>query len=149
MSSPAYGKADPPIMGVGQGVLFGPSLFALISSKMIEMMKRKGYGTNLASSLSLTLVSIVCFAFVDDTDVINTGTSRTTTGEEMLPKFQEALDRWAGALKATGGELAPAKSCFALIDFQWNRSDWKYRSEEDMPGNCTLNDKFENPHNLK
>ena len=39
VSAPAYGKADPPIMGVGQGVAFGPSLWTLISSKMIEMMK--------------------------------------------------------------------------------------------------------------
>ena len=136
-------------MGVGQGVAFGPSLWSLISSKMIEMMHRKGHGVDFASSLSLALVSIVCFAFVDDTDLINSARSRYTTGEQMIPEFQEALDRWAGALKATGGELAPAKSCFSLIDFTWNGSDWEYRSVEDMEANSTLNDKYGNQHNLK
>ena len=36
VSKPAYGKTDPPSQGVGQGIAFGPSLWTVISSKMIE-----------------------------------------------------------------------------------------------------------------
>ena len=46
VSKPAYGKTDPPSQGVGQGVAFGPTLWALISSKMIDQMKRKGHGSH-------------------------------------------------------------------------------------------------------
>ena len=149
VSKPVYGKTDPPSQGVGQGVAFGPTLWALISSKMIEQMKRKEHGVDMMSSLLLSLISIVCFAFVDDTDTVSSARSRTTTGEQMLPEFHETLNRWAGLLTVTGGEVSPEKSCWALIDFSWNGSDWEYRKEEDMPGECTLNDKYKNPHHLK
>ena len=43
VSKPAYGKSDPPSMGVGQGVAFGPALWALISSKMIEQIKKRAW----------------------------------------------------------------------------------------------------------
>ena len=59
------------------------------------------------------------------------------------------MDRWAGAVKTTGGELAPHKSCFALIDFEWNGNEWNYQTIENMEGSCTLNDRFENKHHLR
>ena len=45
--------------------------------------------------------------------------------------------------------MSPEKSCWVLIDFSWSGSDWEYREEENMPGACTLNDKYKNPHHLK
>ena len=113
------------------------------------MMKRKGHGVELKASLSLAIISIVSFCFVDDTDLPMSAPSRTTKGEEIIQSFQEALDRWAGALKATGGELAPLKSCFALIDFRWTGKDWKYRNTNNMPGGCTLDDKYNNKIHLQ
>jgi len=74
-------------MGVGQGIAFGPTLWFLISSKMIKQMKQKGHGADMMSSLSLSLISIVCFAFVDDTNLISSLPSRTTTGEQMIQEF--------------------------------------------------------------
>lgn len=123
VSDPTYGKTNSPTMGTGQGARIGPSRFALLSCKMIEMMKRKDHGVDFLTSLLLSLISITCFAYIDDTDLVQSAPSRKRTGEEIIPDFQEALDRWAGAVQTTGGELAPHKSCFTLKDFEWNGND--------------------------
>ena len=47
VSEPAYGiEDDEPLMGVGQGNGNGATVWTLISSKMIEVMKERGYGAN-------------------------------------------------------------------------------------------------------
>ena len=60
-------------------------------------------------SLSLTLLSFVCFEFVNDTDIPVIAPLRDMSGENVALIFQKAIDSWAGILKATGGKLEPAK----------------------------------------
>ena len=150
-SGKAYGNNDEeePHQGIGQGNGLGPTLWALLSSILIKNMKRHGHGVNLRSALSLSLVSIVCFAFVDDTDLAITGKDRLTTGEEVIEEFQPALDRWARSLIVSGGALCSEKSFCYLIDFQWTGTDWEYRSKDDMPGSFTLIDKHGTRRELK
>ena len=81
------------------------------------MMERHGHGVDLLTSISLRAICLVCFAFVDDTDLVISGRDRFTKGEDIKEEFQVALDRWAGGLIATGGALAPAKSFCYMIDF--------------------------------
>ena len=71
----------------------------------------------------------------------NTGATVDTPGEDIQQDFQTSLDRWAGALHVTGGELDPKKSWCYFIDFQWTGTAWQYRSKDDMPGDFTINDK--------
>ena len=73
------------------------------------MMFRKQHEVELLSATTLTLLSIVCFAFVDNTDLPITG-QKHSNGEDLINLFQEVLDRWAGGLTVTGSELAPIKS---------------------------------------
>ena len=84
----------------------GPTLWILISTKLIMTMLAKNHGIQLLSTTSVTLICIVCFAFVDDTDLPVIG-ERHSTGESIAPLFQAALDRWAGGLTVTGSKLAP------------------------------------------
>ena len=94
VSQHLYGgkKGDPvPEMGLGQGNGNAPTIWCLISSKMMEVMKRRGHGIDLKSGLSLTLLSFVCFAFVDDTDIPVTADTRNDTGEQVAAKFQKAI----------------------------------------------------------
>ena len=72
-------------------------------------MKRHGHGVKLRSALTLSLVSIVCFAFVDDTDLVISGKSLLSTGEEVCEEFQPAVDRWSRSLIVSGGALCPLK----------------------------------------
>ena len=119
VSKPAYGISFPPLAGTGQGNPAGPVCWTLISSIMIKVMKKRGHYVEMRSALSLSLISIVCFAFVDDTDLPISGKTRTTTGEELQQPFQEALDAWAHLISVTGGELCPKKSWCYIIDFVW------------------------------
>jgi hypothetical protein len=81
---------------------------------------------------------VVCFAFVDDTDVVHGGKNTKSTGEEVLHEMQEVVDRWEGSVRATGGALVPSKSYWYLIDFVWQNGAWKYRSKKVMPGEITI-----------
>ena len=70
------------------------------------MMLRKDHGVKFLSAVILTLVGFVYFSFVNNTDLPVTG-DLYSRGEGLIKPFQEALNRWAGGLTVTGGELAP------------------------------------------
>ena len=74
------------------------------------MILRKRYNVELLPAAMLTLVSLVSFAFVDDTDISINGEIHSTR-EDLVIIFQEALNRWAGGLTVTGGELASKNCC--------------------------------------
>ena len=74
---------------------------------MITMMKNKGDGVELCSLLSLALISTVCFAFVDDADLV-VDSNHCYSMEEILKElFQQSIVRWAESIGVTGGELYP------------------------------------------
>jgi hypothetical protein len=53
----------------------------------------------------------VGYAFVDDTDLIQfDARAQNTSTEEVMDKMQDAINRWEGGLKATGGAIVPQKS---------------------------------------
>ena len=88
----AYENEPVQQQGSGQGNGMGPTLWALISTKLIMMMFRKRHRVELLSATTLTLLSLVCFAFVDNTDLPITG-RKYSRGEDLIYPFQEALDR--------------------------------------------------------
>ena len=69
-------------------------------------MHRKRHCVELLSVTTLTLVSLVCFAFVNDTDIPITGEKHSMEEDLVIP-FQEALDRWAGGLTVIGEKFTP------------------------------------------
>jgi hypothetical protein len=141
ISSSKYGRfCWPPLQGVGQGNGAGPAIWAVISAVLISMMHTHGHGVNILSALSMSLVSLACYAFVDDTDVVLSARTIITPGEETVPEMQEVVDRWEGGLRATGGALVPSKSYWYLLDFHWQNGKWHYRSIQDMPGNIHIRD---------
>ena len=50
------------------------------------------------STLTWTLISFVCYAFVDDTAIIQTTQHLEDPGEMVLPAMQIVVDRWEGGL---------------------------------------------------
>ena len=95
----------------------------------------------MISVLSLSLIQLAEFAFVDNTDLFCAGKTTTTSGEALSPDFQAALHRWTGGLIATGGFIAAEKSFCYLIDFKWNGSSWEYRKVEESPGEFSIQNK--------
>jgi hypothetical protein len=113
------GPRCPPLQGVGQGNGAGPAIWAVISTVIIAAMATQGHGFNNVSALSCGLVSFICHAFVDDTDVIHSALSVDSPGEEVIKERQGVLDRWGGLLLATEGGIMPKKSYWYTIDFKW------------------------------
>ena len=144
-----YGNEHIPMQGIGQGNGIGPTLWALISSKLIQMMEKAGHGIHFLTSISLTAVSLVVFAFVDDTDLVIASHNCEDNVETLFPEIQHALDRWSGLLIATGGSLAPEKSFHYLIDFEWTNKQWSYRKSTDIEGEFTLSMKDQSRHFLQ
>jgi hypothetical protein len=140
--STAFGRSDehyggdriPPLQGSGQGNGCGPTSCVATFAPVVEMMRTEGFGINVLSALSKTLVNFVCYSFVDDTDLGHSTPSVNTSGETIMAEMQKALDLWEGGIRATGGAIVPEKSYWCLIDFVWNGSKWDYRHIHDCPG---------------
>ena len=111
------------------------------------MMLAKNHGVQLLSATLVTLICIICFAFMEDTDLPVIG-EQHLTGESIAPLFQSALDRWTGVLTVMGGKLAPQKSWYYLIDFVWTGTKWRYISIVEMPAEFMLIDKDGNRYPL-
>ena len=116
---------------------------------MIETMKKRNHGAYFRSALSLTLISIAAFSYVDDSDIPMIAQNIDTSGEEIRHEFQAQLDCWSQLLVATGGELDPNKSHCYIIDFKWTGSKWEYQKINKMEGEYTLLDKEGNSHPIE
>ena len=101
-------------------------------------MKTAMFGFTILTALTVTSVAFVCYAFVDDTDVVHAAKDINTTGETILLEMQQCVDHWEGGLRATGGALVPSKSYWYLIDFIWDGKKWKYATKEDIPGDISI-----------
>ena len=91
-SKRAYRNEPMPQQGSGQGNGAGPTLWTLISTKLIMMLLRKGHGVKFLSATNLTLVSFVYFSLMDNNDIPVTGEPHST-GEDLIKSFQEALNQ--------------------------------------------------------
>lgn len=58
------------IQGIGQDNGCGSAAWAAISTPVIELMREKGHGFKAKSALRQELIEFICYAFVDDTDLI-------------------------------------------------------------------------------
>ena len=76
-------------------------------------------------------IRIVGYAFVDNTDLIQTANSEDTY-DDVHRKMQEAINLWEGLIKNTVGAPAVIKCCWWGIDFQWNHGKWSYRPKHEF-----------------
>ena len=121
-----------PYQGLLQGNGASPATWVIISAPLIEMMREAQNGGFFKEPISNICHHIVGYAFVDDTDLIELEMDNDTrTLEEAVEAMQEAIHRWEGGLKATGGAIRPDKSWVYPIGFKFdNNGKWKY--DEDV-----------------
>jgi hypothetical protein len=133
-SSESYGDARwvVPMQGVYQGNGAGPVIWAVVSSPVLPILRKEGYGAFFQAALSGDEIHLVGYAFVDDTDLIQTGRTHTDTFADVFAQAQRALNRWEALIKATGGALSVSKCRWWVVDFAWTEDgSWQYR--------CTVN----------
>jgi hypothetical protein len=100
-----------PYRVVGQGNGTGLEIWVAISAILIPMMTIAGVGLHqLTTSISATLVTAVCFAFMDDTDVLHAASHPDHDGRRILHELQQVTTTWAGGVRATVGTIWPDKS---------------------------------------
>ena len=110
-----------PLQGILQGNGASPTTWVLISTPLLNMLRAKGNGAKFVSPISHEHTHIVGFAFVDDTDLITFDMEMNTVDwDEITHKMQEAIDRWEGGLKSTGGAIVPSKSWIYPIKFSFD-----------------------------
>jgi hypothetical protein len=60
---------------------------------------------------------------------------------EVLEKMQDAINRWEGGLKATGGAIVPQKSFVYPVIFEFdNAGHWSYKKVQDIDHQFTVKD---------
>ena len=117
--------------GTGQGNGAAPQIWAIVSSAMFEVMHNKGLATKFQAPMSKQEMEICGFGFVDDTDIIaNCGLNNNP--EETIQQMQKVIHCWDGVARTTGGALAPDKSWWYLIHFDWTKGDPKFGKLEEL-----------------
>jgi len=76
---------------------------------------------------------------MDDSDLLQVLSALQSAGLAIV-SLQKAVDTWEAGLKVTGGALAPEKTFWYLIDFEWVGGDWRYKAIKDIPGKLYAND---------
>ena len=96
VSTPVYGNKESTISCIGQGNGLGPALWAHISSIIIKMYKANVHGMKVTTTISKEDVSLLGFAFVDNTDLVSGGNDVHNTSATMITRFQsnDLLKRW-------------------------------------------------------
>ena len=112
------GEDDDDPHGASQGNAAGPAIWALVSSPLLDILRERGYGARFISPLKKEFFNMCGFAFVDDTDTIQTVPHRTTT-EELVKLTQEELDLWETLIRSTGGAIVGEKSDYTVINWVW------------------------------
>ena len=145
-SSDSYGKERwaVPMQGVYQGNGAGPVIWAVVSSPLLQILKEEGFGTFFKAGISKNEIRLVGYAFVDDTDLIQTSQYPTQPFQRVLEQAQQELDLWEGLVRATGGALSIDKSRWWAVDFAWHEDGtWSYKHQTEIPGKLTGRD-FDN-----
>ena len=110
--------------GLGQGNGAGPTVWSILSSTVFDSLRTQGYSTCFCSALSLGLLRLCGFSYVDDCDLLADG----TTAPQVYKKLQDTLQEWDLLMQVNGAALAPDKCWWYLVDFQWKHGKWKYNS---------------------
>ena len=106
--------------GVLQGNAAGPTIWSLLSSIIFEILHKRGFAVEFCTSISKELFCLVGFAYVDDSDLIQTGSDPV----QVLNSMQELINSWSELMDVTGGAISVDKSWWYMIDYVWKRGKW-------------------------
>ena len=101
--------------GAGQGNGAAAQLWAVVSTKMFEMLYAIGLVNKMYLPISNSELVLVGFAYVDDSDLFCISPDNDTT--LTVTKMEEIVHSWEKAAKVTGGAIAPSKCWWYLLRF--------------------------------
>jgi hypothetical protein len=127
-----------PIHGIGQGDGAGPAIWAVVSSPLLNVLRKQGFRCEILCPLSSEYFRFVGYAFVNNTDIIHSALNENP--DLARTQLQAAIDTWEMSLKATCGAIIPEKTVWWLVCFNWSGSDWSYARIQDQPGEFYVSD---------
>jgi len=127
-----------PLHGIGQGNRAGPAIWAVVSTPLLNVLRAKGFGCEIVSPLSGSFHKFVGYAFIDDTDIIQS--LLLENEQQAMLILQAAIDSWEHSLKTMCGAIVPEKSAWWLVSFRWAGSSWHYASIQEYSGDIYVND---------
>ena len=130
-------KAKP--NGLGQGNGGGPSAWSVQSSKMFQVLHKRGSATQIRSPITGTSTEICGFAYVDNMDLIAM-VENENDANVVAKRMQNIVDDWEGVAKTTGGALSPQKCWCWIINFGWKGDTWYYEDTSKMDIDMTVKD---------
>jgi hypothetical protein len=95
--------------GICQGNGTGPSIWAVLSSPILNLMRSKESGILFTSAISETKIRFTGYAFVVETDLCQIISALEKFGYAVV-SLQQVVDTWEAGLKVSGGALAPEKT---------------------------------------
>ena len=134
---------DIPISTVYQGNGAGPTIWVVVSTPILNMMRDKKLGARFIAAIDRETCELVGFIFVDDSDLVTTatGTSNMPPEEEVVHRMQESFDNWVGGLNASGGAVSHEKSNWCMAAFKWDENGApSYKSIAEAPGEVWIRD---------
>ena len=132
-----------PIQGTGQGNGASPTIWAVVSTPLLKLLRIEDLGVFFQSALDNEEVKLVGFAFVDDFDLATSarGSEDSTPEEEVTARMQKSFDTWISGLHATGGAVNADKSNWTLIAFNWDADGkFSYKTISESPADVWVTD---------
>ena len=124
---------------MGQGNGAGPAIWAVVSTPILDLLRKEGIGAAFKMSLSGKIVKVLGYSFVDDTDLVVGG--NCDESDDIAAVLQRALDLWQTGIEATGGALVPEKSFWSEISFRWDeKGQWSYNDDNDENNEILMKD---------
>jgi hypothetical protein len=80
------------------------------------------------------------YAFINDTDLIQTTYNPEETVHDIIAGIQLSMDTWEGGLRATGGAIVPEKGHWYLVIFKWTNRYWRYCYSKELPAVLSVQD---------
>ena len=106
-----------------QGKGDSPITWAAISTILFLVIQEKNDSGFFRAPITKLLTTLAGFAFVDDTDLLQTSHHSTDTIENIVHELQGSLDVRQSTLNTTEGALDfkdPNKSYWYSVDYVWN-----------------------------
>ena len=144
ISNLTYGSSrvnNKPVQGSGQGNGASPTIWTLISSPLLFMMKKLGFGASFSTPLTQESITFAGCSFVDDTDLLLTDPEYNKPLHQVRTQMQNAIDAWSSGLRVSGGAIVPSKSWIYPIQFSFDhKGNPTYDEMENLGLNFTVKD---------
>ena len=111
------------MMRLCQGNGCGPQFWSIISSMVFSVLCTQGFGIHFIKYFTTEIAQLVGCSYVDNCDMIQSYDDIESTHSQM----QLEISWWEYLIIIiTGGFLAPYKSVWYLVDYEWIWGKWKW-----------------------